>query len=252
VWFLALAPRFDRASELGEQVESAQVRRDQAESNAAAALAARGAYPANYATVARLGKAVPVDDEIPSLLYQLDSAAKATGNDFRVIKLTGGGAASATPTPAAAAPSDSKSKDEDESDSETSTSAAPATQVAAATLPPGAAIGPAGLPAMPFTFTFHGSFFRLEHFLRRVDAFTKVSDGRISVGGRLLTLNGISLTAAPAGFPHIRASISATGFLVPATEGLTAGATPAGPATVAQGSKPAVPATTVASVGVAR
>ena len=36
---------------------------------------------------------------------------------------------------------------------------APATQAAAAALPPGATVGAAGFPTMPFTFTFEGSFF---------------------------------------------------------------------------------------------
>jgi hypothetical protein len=261
----ALAPRFERASELGEKVERAESRRDRAEAQARAALAARAAYPANYATVARLGKAVPVDDEVASLIYQLDHAARATGNDFRAIKLTGGSGSTAPAPAAPTAPSPGVSGDATSptpggsTPSQGSGSTAPATQAATASLPPGATVGPAGFPAMPFSFTFNGSFFRLEHFLRRVDAFTRLAGDRIDVGGRLLTLNGISLTAAPQGFPRIRAAISATAFLVPATEGLTTGATPGGPATAAapvggrtpSGGAGAVPPT-AAATGVSR
>ena len=44
-----------------------------------------------------------------------------------------------------------------------------ATQAAAATLPPGATVGAAGFPTMPFTFVFNGRFFDMETFLARVN-----------------------------------------------------------------------------------
>jgi Pilus assembly protein, PilO len=208
-WFLALSPRFDKASELSDQVAKAQTRLTQAEAEAVSAQEAKKAYRRNYATVARLGKSVPVDDDVPSLVYQLDQAANATKVDFRTIKLgSAQSAAASQPAPKSGT----------------------ATQTAAATLPPGSSIGPAGFPSMPFSFTFKGNFFTLERFLRKLDSFTGVSGKHIRVGGRLLTLNGISLSAATEGFPHIKASISATAFLVPADEGLTGGATPATPA----------------------
>ena len=214
-YFLALSPRLHDASDLSDKVAKTETRLQQAEVKAAQAQAAKNAYRTNYATVARLGKSVPVDDEVPSLVYQLDSAADATGIDFRSVKLASG-AAGAASTPPAATPGKS--------------GAAP-TQAVAVALPPGASVGPAGFPSMPFSFTFTGNFFTLERFLRKVDGFTGVSGKRIRVGGRLLTLDGISLTAAVDGFPHIKASISATAFLVPADQGLTGGATPTGPAT---------------------
>ena len=215
-WFLALSPRLHDASDLSDQVARARTTLQRAEAQAVQAQAAKDAYRTNYATVARLGKSVPVDDEVPSLVYQLDSAAHATGIDFRSVKLASGAAGAATAT---SAPSTTKA------------GTANATQVAAVALPPGASVGPAGFPSMPFSFTFTGNFFTLERFLRKVDAFTGVSGKRIRVGGRLLTLDGISLAAAADGFPHIKASITATAFLVPADEGLTGGATATGPTT---------------------
>ena len=56
------------------------------------------------------------------------------------------------------------------------------------------------------------------------------SNKNVAVSGRLLTLNAISLGAAPAGFPQISASIAATAYLLPASQGVLAGATTAGPA----------------------
>ena len=65
-----------------------------------------------------------------------------------------------------------------------------------------------------------------------------------------MTLNAISLGADPTlGFPHIVATIAATTYLVPATQGVLNGATPAGPGTgtatqasAGGGSTPAAPA----------
>jgi hypothetical protein len=82
---------------------------------------------------------------------------------------------------------------------------------------------------MPFNFAFTGSFFRLEDFLRAVDRFTTVEGQKVTVRGRLLTIDGISLAAAPDGFPHMTAKVKATAYLLPADEGLTLGATPSAP-----------------------
>ena len=52
------------------------------------AQAARDRYDRDYATVARLGKAVPVQDDVPSLVYQLETTAHDSHVDFRRIALT--------------------------------------------------------------------------------------------------------------------------------------------------------------------
>jgi hypothetical protein len=63
-----------------------------------------------------------------------------------------------------------------------------------------------------------------------VQRFVIANNRGVAVSGRLMTLNAISLGAGPKGFPQISASISATTYLIPAAQGLAAGATPAGPA----------------------
>jgi hypothetical protein len=89
---------------------------------------------------------------------------------------------------------------------------------------------------MPFTFEFTGSFFRLEDFLDRLSDLTRVrSGGDIAVRGRLLSVDTFDLKAAPSGFPKIAASVHATAFVLPPGQGLTAGATSAGPAGSDQG-----------------
>ena len=125
-----------------------------------------------------------------------------------------------------------------DSNSSSSAAATPAstTQAVTAALPPGAAVGPAGFPIESFTFTFRGNFFRLSSFLGRVQRFVVVKNHQTTVAGRLLSFNAISLGAGPSGFPQIAATISATAYLVPASQGVMAGATAAGPSSSSSGS----------------
>lgn len=244
-WMLALKPKRDELKGLDGKIAVAQKRLDTATSAAAAAQEAKARYEKDYAAVAKLGKAVPVDDDTPSLVYQLEHAADRASVDFRSIQLaaTGGATPAATnSTPAAqtaAAGAAEKETDKGASggDAAATPSATPAapTQTAAATLPPGATVGAAGFPTMPFDFAFSGRFFRLERFLSELDKFTRITDrGAITVRGRLLTVDGIALTADPQDFPRMTAQIHATAYLLPQDQGLTGGATPSGPAAATQ------------------
>jgi hypothetical protein len=87
----------------------------------------------------------------------------------------------------------------------------------------------------PFSFTFQGSFFHLANFFERLQRFVVATDKRLSVSGRLMTLNAFSFSPGPQGFPQISASVSATTYLVPAAQGLTNGATPSGPSSTPTG-----------------
>jgi len=232
-WFLLLSPKQEQAKALDTKIVAKQGELAAAEATLAEHEKARSAYRVNYSTVARLGKAVPADDDVRSLIVQVDGAAGSTKTDFRTISV---GAGSGT-APAAAAPGAAKA-------------GTPSTP------PPGAqAVGSAGFAAMPFALTFRGDFFRLGDFFQRVDRFVTVRDRGLDVTGRLVLLNSIQLEPDPtAGFPKIKAQISATTYLVPATQGLTLGATPQGPAAVtapgqaAPTPAPAAPTTTTASI----
>jgi hypothetical protein len=216
-WFGVFAPKRSEAAKLSTQLAALHKQEDSARNDVIAGEAARRGYPANYALIARLGEAVPADDNEPSLVFQLDSAAKRSGVDFRALKLQ----AAAT----GAAPGAS------------SGGGASATQSAAATLPPGAAVGPAGFPTMPFSLTFDGNFFHMSDFFRRLEGFVKLHGQQVQVGGRLLAINGLALTSSRHGFPAVKASVAANAYLTPDAEGATAGATPSAPA-----SKPSTPA----------
>jgi hypothetical protein len=275
LWMFALGPKRKEAAKLGDDVAAQRQRLDTARAAVTASRAAQQRFGSDYATVVRLGKAVPEDDDVPSLVYQLDSAAGATGVDFRKLSLTQDSAASAA-TPAGGSGSGSSGSGSGSgssagsgssrsgsgsgssagsgssssgsatsgssgagtgapaspstSPSATAAGSAPATEAAAATLPPGSAIGPAGFPTMPFSFVFEGSFFKLSGFLRKLDRFVVERGNALSVTGRLLTIDGLNLSPGDEGFPAIKATIAARAYLVPGDQDLSGGATPQAPA----------------------
>src|SRR4051794_20596468 len=283
-WFFALAPKRKDATGLNGKIAQAQQRLDSARQQTAAAASARKRYDEDYATVAKLGKAVPADDDVASMVYQLAHMSTGTHIDFRSIKLTASGASapaaapiaaqaaavssangttttpagSSTPPPSSSTPPPSSST----SSSSSTTAPAPATgvaatQSAAAGLPPGSTVGSAGFPTMPFSFVFDGSFFDMEHFFEGVQRFASASGDQVSVRGRLLTVDAFALTASRFGFPRVKASINATAYLVPQDEGLTGGATPQGPgatpaSTTGSTGSPAAPAAATSIAGGAR
>jgi hypothetical protein len=226
-WFVVLGPKRDEATKLDAKVAVAQQRLQLAQNALGQAEKAKRGYQADYATVALLGKAVPKDDNMPSLLYQLQYAAHGARVDFRSVQISG--AQSAPPAPAAAANAASTSgSGSSKSGSSGAASAAPATQAAAVSLPPGASVGSAGFPTIPFQFTFQGSFSDMERLLDSVKHFVTVDGKDVRVSGRLLTIDGIALQ--PQIFPEVKASITATAYLLPASEDATAGGTSQGPA----------------------
>ena len=225
-WMLALAPKREEAAAVDTKIAAKQAALAQAEAEVADYEAARKNYRANYSMVARLGKAVPADDDVRSLMVQINSAAGHSGVDFRTISVSTQGAPSTGPAAAQQTPG----------------TKAP---------PPGAStVGTAGFATMPFSFNFKGSFFELGKFFNRLDRFVAVRNGGLDVTGRLLLLNSITLTPdTEKGFPTLIADVSASSYLLPATEGLTAGATadsPTGNGTAAPGAspEPSAPATT--------
>jgi type II secretory pathway pseudopilin PulG len=209
-WFMAISPKRKDVSDLNTQISQAQTRLDAAQASAASAEGAKAKYRTDYATVARLGKAVPVDDEMPSLVYQLEQIAKANKVAFDSIQLTGSPDSSSASGAAA------------------SSTTTPGSTVSAA-LPPGATVGTAGFPTMPFTFDFTGTYFNLQRFLKAMDNLTAVNGTSINVKGRLLTVDGVALKAGATGFPKVTASVVVTSYLLPSDEGLTNGATVSAP-----------------------
>lgn len=202
-WFLALAPKRERASDLSAQVTAAEERRDVALAKAASAERARARYGRDYATVARLGKAVPPKADVPSLVYQIETAAKAAKVDFRKVLVTDvaeGGAPASAPASAPAAGAN-------------------------------AAGTSSGITPTPFTFTFEGGYAGLRKLLTQLDRFSRVQGGTVAVNGRLLTLDGVRLSAGRDGLPVVKAEIKASAYVAPLPPALPGqSASPAGSA----------------------
>lgn len=219
-WMLALSPKREEASELEAQANQAKASLAQHRSEIAAAEEARAEFPAEYQRLVVLGKAVPGDDDTASLLVQVNHIADHAGVRFSNLALSSEGSGEAEAATTEAAPATAS----------TASNPISATEVAASTLPLGATIGPAGLGVMPYTLDFSGNFFQVADFIKGLDSLVKTKNEKVAVDGRLLTVNGFSLQAAPkAGFPALEASFSVTTYLTPPGEGLAAGASPESP-----------------------
>ncbi len=222
-WLLVVSPRRATAAKLGSSIQSVQQQLATVQAQVAADERARASFSADYVELAQLGEAVPQDDNVPSLLVELQGAAKASGVDFRGLQVVGGGSSGPIGSAAAAASAGGGAQ------------AAGGASAAAAPPPPGVSSS-AGFGAEQFTFTFTGRFFDLSNFLGRVEDLVVANGALVRVSGRLMTLNAISLGPAAQGFPEMTASVSATSYLLPASQGLFDGATALGPATGSTGS----------------
>src|SRR3954471_11610839 len=98
-WFLLLAPKHKEASKVKDELTQAQQVRDTAQQKASQLSGAKRSFSADYATVIRLGKSIPASVDMPSLMVQLDRAARGTGIKFTDIKA---GERTASSTPASA------------------------------------------------------------------------------------------------------------------------------------------------------
>jgi Tfp pilus assembly protein PilO len=94
-WFLALAPKREEVKTLDSQIAAKNTEIQTAQSTLAGYHKSKDNYGKNYATVVRLGKAVPEDADIRSLLVQLDAEAGGTNVDFRTIEVGAGAAGAA-------------------------------------------------------------------------------------------------------------------------------------------------------------
>jgi Tfp pilus assembly protein PilO len=100
-----------------------------------------------------------------------------------------------------------------------------------------------GLETVPLELEFVGNFFHLADFFHDVKRFVHVANKNVLVNGRLITIEGVNFSSDTTIFPRIKAELTATVYLSPLSQGATAGATPAGPAT-APTTPAAAPATT--------
>ncbi len=211
-FMLVLKPIRADIAQLDEQYAQAAQRRDAATADLQAVTTARAAYRRDSATLALLGKAVPEDEGVPSLLYQVENAASRSGVTFASVKVGGGDQAGAAPAPAQPAQPAQPAKG-------SGTTPAPSGDAAAT----GAQAAP-GLTPLSLTIAFRGSFMRLERFLNRVHRFARVDGERVDIEGRLLNIDAVKLAPSTGGLPELRAEITATAYVSPAAASAAKGA----------------------------
>jgi Tfp pilus assembly protein PilO len=229
-WLLVLGPKREQAAELGTQIEGLHGAVEEANARATQAAAAQQQFPADYRQLVVLGKAVPTSDETSSLLVELNHIADRSGVRFNSIQLTASAGSVPEPAPTTTAPP-AESSSTESSGAVSAAASIPPTEAAAAAVPLGATVGSAGLAVMPYTINLSGDFFHVADFIKHIDSLVHTGNVNVEVDGRLLTLNSFALTAdGAAGFPQLDGSFSVTTYLTPASQGLTAGATPTEPA----------------------
>jgi hypothetical protein len=224
-WFLILAPKRAEAVELQTQIDAKAAAVQQAEATVASYAAARASYNTNYATLVGLGKAVPGDDDVRSLMVQLSDAAKRAGVNFRDIEVSAG-------------------------------SGAPTQAGIGVAGPPGAVpVGSGGIFAMPFNFKFTGRFANLSTLLAAVEHYVTIQEDNVRVTGRLMRVESIDLNPSGAGYPDIEVTIKATSYTAQAATPV-GGTPPAGstatPATAPAGGTSTPPTTTATATGAIR
>lgn len=199
-YLLVVSPERQKASKLSGEVQSARQTLQSAETQAAEATSARSRYTTAYASLVSIGPAVPATGETPSLVYALASATHNRHVAFESI--TSGGGSSPASSPSGPTPA-------------TST----------------------GVTFMqePFSFGFAGSFADLYELLDQLEGFTdQTSAGALKVSGRLLTIDSVQLAgselAAGSAKGGLKATVSATAYMLPSGQSALGGATPSGPA----------------------
>jgi Pilus assembly protein, PilO len=290
-WFLLLGPKRHQAAVAGQQAQKQEQKRDQAKSRLAELQASRSSFAAQYAQMVRLGKAIPTSVDMPSLMVQLQAAAKGTGISFTKIQSgdrqqaassssssngsssgsssggssgsrpveAGGSKAQSGPGSAVESANNTKQAADQHSaaaeksgaspaDAQTSTSAKSGLPIGGGSAAPsgggqGGASGVPGLDTVPLNLEFEGNFLKLADFFHRLKRFVRLVNQRVSVNGRLMTVEGLNFSTDSETFPRVKAELTATVYLSPVTEGQTAGATPQGPS----GATPASGTTTADS-----
>jgi hypothetical protein len=258
-WFMLLAPKREEAASATAALETEQATLVEAEAKANTVNTAKANFARDYAEVVALGKAIPSSVDMPSLLVQLDQAARGTGIQLDGVSAgerepitesapTGTSAPTApSGQPPQSAPGAAAADAQSAADSASAGNTASDPSAAGTATTPGAAgsaPAPSPLESVSLEFKFNGEFFSLADFFHRLKRFVYVEGDKVRVRGRLMTIDGVEYAAEPELFPLLTATVQATVYLSPQAEGVTAGATPAGPqaASVAP-----VPTTTASS-----
>jgi hypothetical protein len=272
-WFMLLAPKREEAATAGQELAAQEQRRDDAQMRSASLSDARTDFAADYSELIRLGKAVPTGVDMPTVLVQLEDAARGTDIKFKRITAqereeaaepapapapgtdasganpaaAGGEQAQSAPGAAGEAAGDTVSSANASSataeqsgvspdDTQTSQAAKDGSLPVGGGAVPAAGAGMAagsavpGLDTVGLELEFTGNFLDLSDFFHRIKRYVELDGENLDVRGRLLTVDGVQFQSEPDIFPRITATLTVTAYLAPQAQGVTAGATPGGPA----------------------
>jgi hypothetical protein len=238
-WFGVLAPKRQEVTALDAKVATKQAELTTAQQRMASYEKARAAYKANYAKLISLGAAVPGDDDVRSLMVQLDATSSESNVQFQKVNVGGGtGAAATAPTTGS-----------------TTSGVGPGGPLA--TAPGLIPVGSTGVSALPFSFTFDGTFLNLSDFFSRIERFVAVRNEKVSVKGRLLRVESFGIVPSGSGWPQMSATVGAASYVVtpvappsakPGAAG-NAGSAASTPASSGGTSSPSTTTATVTGVG---
>ena len=224
IWFMALSPKRKEAAQLDKDIAAAQLQLDQSKQEKVTFAQAQLSFPRMYASLGRLGKAVPPHQDVPSLLVQLNHAAAQANVDFRSVELKVDDAAAA---PAATPPPPAEGA---AAGATGASGATGATGADGASISGSATVAPVEFQKVPFEYKFKGSFYNLEKLIHNINGLVDRRNQELAIAGRLITIEGFAMTRG-------KITVLATSYMLPADQGLFGGATPQAPA----GTDPAAP-----------
>ena len=239
-WFLALAPKRQEAKELEDKAAQLQLDVAAQEAIVSDGREAQADYERNFSSLVVLGKAAPADGDTPGLLEQLVSISKEAKTGFQLlqqadaVEVAQPAAAETTADASTAPPAEGEAAPATETAPEATTvSAVPATEASAASLPIGATVGSAGLGVLPYDVMFTGDFFQVADLFQGIDKMIESEAANVEVGGRLVTVNGFKMTkpdsTEPGATGALEVQLSISTYVLPESQGLTAGATSTAP-----------------------
>ena len=241
-WMLVLSPKREESKKLDAEIakqEKANKEVDDQQGGGGQQPASIN-YAKTYATLAKLGKAVPeagsVDDDIPSLLLQLNQGAKVTKTGFSSFETSGQGDAAAAPAAAPAAPAATPA--------EQGTAGVTGTAGAAGAGSSAAAAPAITLNQVSYKYTSIGKLYDLDDLLTYITDLVNVDGARLKVSGRLIEIQSVDFTILKASKtnPNLKIDVSIVSYTTPKSTDGAAGGTGA-----AVAGAPAAPASSSAS-----
>lgn len=223
-WMLALSPKLKESKKLGADIAKKEKAIEQTKQDAEPVQHAKVNFSTTYATLAKLGKAVPVagsvDDDVPSLLLQLNQGGKVTKTGF--LSFTVDTASSDAPA-AAAAPAAPATPSKQGSAGGGGENTATKTAGAAGSGSADAAAPAVTLNKVSYNYTYVGTLYDLENLMHYLTGMVAVDGERMKISGRLLAIQSVHFTilASSRTNPLMQTDIAIVSYAVPKGSSVT-------------------------------